>query len=82
MDIYIYIKNQKSKNQNMYRFRCFLKAGNPNQINDMCHAGISDKHMDMAMGADLVPVRMSPAELMAARQALRDQVPQLLQCLL
>ena len=38
--------------------------------------------MDMAMGADLVPVRMSPAELMAARQALRDQVPQLLQCLL
>ena len=31
----------------------------------------------MAMGADLVPVRMSPAELMAARQALRNKVPQL-----
>jgi len=38
--------------------------------------------MDMAMGADLVPVRMSPAELTTARQALRAKVQQLLQCVL
>ena len=34
-------------------------------------------YMDMAMGADLVPLRISPAELATARKALRDQVPQL-----